>query len=117
MLCSTDSDRAVLNCVGGSMMKLVALIGVISLASSTANADCAMIGLTAKVATPAKTGLTGGGGFLVHAVAKNGGKLASGDVALQTKWTLAGGKTPKKALLAPGLAVYQVTVTDQVTPI
>lgn len=98
-------------------MKMVALIGVITLASSTVQADCAWYGLKANVATPPKTRLTGGGGILVTAVSVADGKLDKGDVALKTKWTLKDGTQPKKTLIAPGLAVYEMPFVDQVTPV
>jgi hypothetical protein len=103
------------------MMKLVAQIGaiagVISLASSSANADCAFWGLAAKVATPAKTSLTGGGGILVYADPVVDAPLTDNDVAMDAKFTLRDGSTPKKTKIAPGLVVYEMPFVDQSTPV
>lgn len=99
------------------MVKSMLLVAALTLASSSASADCAMWGLVPKVATPLETPLVGGGGILVAAVPESGGPMNSGDAALLTTWKLRDGTTPKKVKIAPGLAVYQVPFTDQVTPV
>jgi hypothetical protein len=81
-----------------------ALIALTLSSSQVAGADCAMVGLTPKVLTPANTTVTGG--VVVGSVGLDGGKLEKGDVAVQKDWKLTKGK-PTIKTIAPGLALYR----------
>lgn len=75
-----------------------------------ASADCAMVGLTPKVLTPANTRVTGG--VVVGSVELSGGKLEKGEIAVQKGWKLRKGK-PTIKTIAPGLALYTATADDE----
>jgi len=101
-------------------MKRFALVPVLvfaalSLAPSLARADCARVGLTPKVLTPASAVVPRDGGVVVAAVPEPRGKLDPGDAAVQSGWRVKiGGDSVKPPIdvLAPGLAVYRVAVAN-----
>jgi hypothetical protein len=92
-------------------MRFVVLL--IALVPVRAEADCAMMGLAAKVLTQPDTVLAPDGGIVVGAVSEERGSLESGDIAIQKSWQIVvpkGTITPAIDTLAPGLAVYKSNV-------
>jgi len=74
-----------------------------------AAAECAYIGLSPKVVTPAGARVPASGGIVVAAVSDRRGKLNRGDEAVQKQWRYRGRKTaPKIDSIAPGLAVMRI---------
>jgi hypothetical protein len=91
-------------------MLRLALIALVLSFPQLAGADCAMVGLTPKVLTPANTTITGG--VVVGSVGLDGGKLETGEIAVQKGWKLKKGK-PTITTLAPGLALYSAPADDE----
>lgn len=80
------------------------------LAPSAAGADCALMGLAAKVVTPSGTAIPKDGGVVVAALPVDRGELAQGDVAAHPEWSLSdddGRERPTLVTIAPGLVVYR----------
>jgi len=92
-------------------VKSLALVLVLALAPSEADAKCAPSSLQAAIATPAATVVPEGGGIVVAAdVFFDGGNVADGDVSIQKGWKFRAGKLLVEAtidVIAPGLAVYR----------
>jgi hypothetical protein len=90
------------------MLRLVAL-ALASLAfTGSAAADCALIGLEAKVITKPNVEVWPDGGVVVMAAPKMGGKLEKGDAAINKSWRFKGSDAePTFVSIAPGLAVIR----------
>ena len=91
--------------------RLALLLGSIALTTSLdASAKCAMVAIAPKPLTPANTPIATGGGILVGLTYDGRGR--NDDKVEQPTWRIKqGGKLsePKIKLLAPGLAVYEIT--------
>lgn len=92
-------------------LRLALLLGSLVLATSLdASAKCAMVSLVPKPLTPAATAIATGGGILVGLTYEGQGR--NEDKVEQPTWRIKqGGKLsePKIRVLAPGLAVYEIT--------
>jgi hypothetical protein len=93
-----------------SLLIVSSFVGLAALASTRAEARCAMYGLAPRVLdTPAR--LPAGGGLVVGYEDVPQGKLGTGDVAVQSTWRFVIGSrrvAPEIVSLAPGLAVYRL---------
>jgi hypothetical protein len=58
--------------------------------SAPVAAECAMIGLIPRVATPSSTSLPAGGGIVVYSDPKIGTNLEPGDAAMPKSWRFKG---------------------------
>lgn len=90
-------------------------VALIAATPPAASADCAFIGLSPKVITPADTVVPGDGGIVVAAVSDRQGKLDPGDAAVRSTWRLRVGSDllkPPVDVIAPGLAVYRVAAAN-----
>lgn len=91
------------------MRPLLASIVVIAMMSVPARAEfCGGMGLAARVLTVADLVLPGDGGIVVAAM--TGGGHFDDDAAIQPAWRFQTGgvtSTPRRTMLAPGLAVYR----------
>ena len=91
--------------------RLALLLGSLVLATSLdAGAKCAMVSLAPKPLTPTATAIATGGGILVGLTYEGQGR--NEDKVEQPTWRIKqGGKLsePKINVLAPGLAVYEIT--------
>lgn len=85
-------------------MKLALLATLtLSLAGSRADADCAMIGLTAKPVTAPNTAIPLDGGIVIAAVPEMRGELEAGDAAEKHPFSFKAVAHPLMRKLAPGL--------------
>jgi hypothetical protein len=91
--------------------RLALLVGSLALATSIdAGAKCAMVEIAAKPIAPANTAIAPGGGILVG-LTYDGRNRGDRNVEQPTWRIKQGGKSsePKIKVLAPGLAVYEIT--------
>lgn len=97
-------------------MRLAVVAALLAAASvpRAAAGDCAFVGLTPKVITPADTVVPGDGGIVVAAMPDGHGQLAPGDAAVRSWKLRIGGDTvkPPVDVIAPGLAVYRVAAAN-----
>lgn len=85
----------------------LAVVGSLAFGGS-ADADCALIGLEAKVITKPDVEVWPDGGVVVMAAPKMGGKLEKGDAAINKSWRFKGSDAePTFVSIAPGLAVIR----------
>lgn len=90
-------------------MKLALLASLsLSLAASSARADCAFSGLFARPITAANTALPPDGGIVIAALFDQRGRLDPGDPALAHTFKIKSGAKLTTRSLAPGLAVVAV---------
>jgi hypothetical protein len=90
------------------MLRLSAVILVSLVVPRTASADCAMVGLEAKVIARPNVEVWPDGGVVVMAAPKIGGKLEQGDAAIDRRWRFKGSDAePTFVSIAPGLAVIR----------
>lgn len=91
--------------------RLALLLGTLALTTSIdAGAKCAMVAIAPRPLTPANTAIATGGGILVGLTYDGQGR--NEDKVEQPTWRIKqGGKLsePKIRLIAPGLAVYEIT--------
>lgn len=88
------------------------LVLAVLLFPDAVSADCAAIGLSAKVLNPDATIIVDGG-LVVAAVPEHHGPMSKGDAAIETGWKLRDGSKPVVKSLAPGLALYRVAPGDE----
>jgi hypothetical protein len=91
-------------------MHRAAVLALLCALAPSADAKCAMWGLSPSVLTPVKDSLYADG-FLVFAQNTEHGALDPGDVADQPKWRVRYGTKvvePKRETFAPGLVLYQL---------
>jgi hypothetical protein len=95
------------------MLRLVACISILALASPAAAVPCRLVQLSPKVMTPATTAIPSDGGVVVASWTDPDSVVteATDDAAVQPTWRVRDGKSRLKPViehLAPGLAVYRL---------
>ena len=93
---------------------LLAAVVAVTSAPHVVAADCAFVGLSPKVITPAGTVVPGDGGIVVAAMPDSQGRLDPGDPAVRSWKIRIGSDTvkPPVDVIAPGLAVYRVAAAN-----